>query len=260
MSRLPTIPPAIRRPTVYFPAAAVAIALVIAIGVWLSASDPLPDAAPTVDQSSPETGFAFFDIDRKTRLSKAARIRLEKQLGSAVVEHWANLDLEVNYPGFLADHFPRLARLNRDLKDEIVLDTKENPIRLIFRHTRQLETPFSRVELVFSSYTRQPLFFRIEPKKPEGKAVAETLRTRYGEPRTLAWDNRMPWDGRSGETALWERHGDILMCSVSPDRYGDPAYVITIYFLDNLEATLASKLERRGAQEEDESDAVRNAF
>lgn len=260
MSRLPTIPPTIRRPTVYIPAAAVVIALVVIIAVWLQAPDPRTGAAPATDPSSPETGFAFFDIGRDTRLSKAVRIRLEKRLGPAVVEHWANLDLDVNYPGFLADHFPRLARLNRDLKDEIVIDTEKNPIRLIFRHTRQLETPFSRVELVFSGFTRRPLFFRIEPKKPEGEAVAETLRTKYGEPRTLAWDNRMPWDGRSGETDLWERHGDILMCSVVPDRYGDPSYMIIIYFLDNLEATLDIKLERRGTREDEGSDAVRNAF
>lgn len=217
---------------------------------------PPPVAEP--EAKPPPKGFTFFNIGSDMRLDRVLQERLETELGSAVTERWANLDMSVNYLGFLDDHFPKLAELNILLKKEAPLRPKENPIRLTFRHTRRKATLFERVDLVFSSYSRKPIFFRIKPKKSEGAAVVAVIEDKYGPPdRQIQWDDDISWDGRKGETRVWKYENDLLLISVSPDRYGDPSFLIAIYYMDNLEKTADIKAENLS---QDQNSGVESAF
>lgn len=215
----------------------------IVVALILGRDAPMP---PEPAPSDPSEGFTFFDIGRNTPLTPGLRDRLEHELGSAVAERWADLNLNINYPGFLKEHFPELADLNGRLKDEDApLRPEENPVKLTFRHTGGKATPFKHVNLVFSPYSRRPIFFRIAPRKGEGAAVVRTLEDKYGAHRRIQWDDEITWDGRSGETLVWQQGDDLLTVTISPDRYGDPAYLIAIYYVDNLKKTAETKAENR---------------
>jgi hypothetical protein len=210
--------------------------------------DAPPPPQPT--PSGPAEGVTFFDIGQNTPLTPPLRDRLEKELGPAVTERWADLDLNINYPGFLEEHFPELADLNGTLKDEYApMRPEEKPVKLTFRHTGARETPFKRVDLVFSPYSRRPIFFRIQPKKGEGAAVVETIEKKYGPRGDIQWDDEITWDGRSGKTLVWRHNGDLLTVTVSPDRYGDPSYLIVIYYVKNLKKTAEIKAENQAKRE-----------
>ncbi len=210
--------------------------------------DPSPPPQPT--PSGPAEGFTFFDIGRNTPLTPPLRDRLEKELGPAVAERWADLDLNINYPGFLEEHFPELADLNGKLKDEENRPRpEEKPVKLTFRHTSGKETTFKQVDLVFSPYSRHPIFFRIRPKKGEGAALVKTIEKKYGPPGGIQWDDEITWDGRSGETLVWRRDGDLLTVTISPDRYGDPSYLIAIFYAKNLKKTAKIKAENKAKRE-----------
>lgn len=238
--------------------AAAAALLLLGITLFLILDGEAPPPAPA-DPAGQEAGpgFTFFNLGGHTVLTPALEERLEGQLGSAVRERWAHLDLSLNYPGFLPEYFPELAALNQRLKDVPPLRPEENPIRLTFRHTRRDETSFQRVDLVFSPYTRKPIFFRIIPKKEKGAAVIETLQEKYGPYRRIDWDDEIDWDGQSGQTLVWRREADLLLATITPDRYGDPSYRIAIYYVDNLRKT--ADIKERNASEETGS-GVENAF
>ncbi len=234
---------------------AIILLLLAAAYLWLGREAPVP--APGTPE--PSTGFTFFGIGPDTRLTEAVRADLQQRLGNAVDEQWSDIDLTINYKGFLADHFPVLDELNRRLKDEWNIDVGEHPIRLTFRHTRTKETPFSYVELTFAADNRKPLMFRIRPKR-EGPEILETLREKYGPPRSVDWDDRITWDGKQGRSHYWTLEGDILILSVTPDRYGNPAYRLAIYYVRNLSEALERKLERERRRGPDTDRAVKNAF
>ncbi len=217
------------------------------------------DAAPPPEPgvSDPGEGFTFFDIGRDTLLTEGLQQRLEGELGSAVKERWANLNLTLNYPGFLEAYFPQLAELNETLKDEAPLRPEETPIKLTFRHTHRKETPFRRVDLVFSSYSLKPMFFRILAKKGEGAAVVETIKDKYGPYRRIEWDDEIEWDGQEGETLVWRHNGDLLLATITPDRYGDPSFHIAIYYMENLQKTAEIKEQNRA---KDQKSGAGNAF
>ncbi len=229
-----------------------AVAALCLLGIVLTLvlgrdAPPPPEPSP----AGPADGFTFFDIGRNTPLTTALQRRLEAKLGSAVRERWADLNLNINYTGFLREHFPELAALDERLKDEEAsLRPEENPVKLTFRHTGGKETPFQHVDLVFSPFSRHPIFFRIEPKKGEGAAVVRTLEGKYGSYGTIQWDDEITWDGRSGETLFWRDHSDLLTVTIAPDRYGDPSYLIAIYYVENLKKTATIKAENRANRQE----------
>jgi hypothetical protein len=241
----------VRTRRVRISAAAAALSLLGITLFLILDRDAPPPAPPDPAVRQTDQGFTFFSLGENTVLTPALEERLEGELGSSVRERWAHLDLSLNYPGFLPEYFPELAALNRRLKETSPLRPEENPIRLTFRHTRRSETPFQRVDLVFSPYTRKPIFFRITPQKEKGAAVIETLQEKYGPYQQI------DWDGQSGQTLVWRQDADLLLATITPDRYGDPSYRISIYYVDNLRKT--AEIKERNASE-DTGSGVENAF
>ncbi len=234
-------------------ASAAAVLFLAAIGLFMARSGR-QEPPPSTPRANP-AGFTFADVDADTRLSDRLTAQLESQLGSAVTEQWSDLDLTLNYRGFLEEYFPELTILNRNLKREAApLKPEKNPLRLTFRHTRDKDTPFADVAMVFSPYTRKPMFFKLRPKKPQGADVMAAIREKYGPPRReISWDDSITlddsitWDGNRGRSFIWGIGTDLLIVSVSPDRYGDPAYEIAIFYVANMSETLRIKEAREAA-------------
>ncbi len=202
-------------------------------------------------------GFTFFSIGPETLLTDPLREELRRRLGPDVMERWSDIDLSVNHDGFLEKYFPQLELLNRKLKNEIPRDTEKNPIKLIFRHTRDKETPFSYVELVFSHYTRKPLMLKIRPKT-HTEALLNALEEKYGRPEIIQWEDDRPGIRTEGTSFYWREEGDLLILTRTPDRYGDPEYHLRIYYLENLEKTFEIKQSQETREKPGEK--VKNAF
>lgn len=191
-----------------------------------------PEAGP------PPDGIAFFDIGAGTLLSEPLRERLRRQLGSDAIEYRGLINLEVNYRGFLKDHFPELDELQRQLNYAPDERIEHNTTRLMYRYARRRNLPFRYVELLFSNYTRKPLVFRIDVGE-QGQALIDSISSTYGAPETVQW-------GGEREKALsWQEKRDRLIVSMGPNRFGDLEYQVTIYFVENLAALAARETAKR---------------
>lgn len=212
------------------------------------------EKAPQISQESPK-GFTFLDIGKNTTLTVWVERDLGNKLGAGVTERWHTIDLETNYKGFIQKYFPDLYELSQKLKTEVVLKPEENPVKLTYRHTQKKETPFAYVELVFSSHTKKPLLFRIRQKRKRAD-ITDIIRKKHGDPQIADWDENVAY-GKKGRSLYWKNNKDMLMVSVSPDRYDQPEYHIIIYYIENMEEELRIKQEKK---KKDKDEAIRNAF
>jgi hypothetical protein len=201
----------------------------------------------------PTTGFAFFDVGAETVLTPSVREHLSGQLGSGAVTGKGIVDLEVNYPGFLRDHFPELGRLNRDLNDPPMERVEHDITRLMYRYARLKNKPFYYVELVFSNHNGKPLFIKVNAKR-DGPAIIDQLVQKYGEPETVDWQES------EGKTLYWRKNGDVLTMSVAPNRIGEPEYRIAIYYAGNLKQMIEEEKKAAEAREEALKRAGKKAF
>ncbi len=198
-------------------------------------------------------GFTFFEVGPGTKLTNNLRSDLGKILGSGSVETWSTVNLEFLDAGFLDEHFPRLAELNRKLNDEQGQRIEHNTVKLTYRYIPQEVYPFDYAELLFSDYSGNPLYCRIRAKK-SGEEILSVLESKYGAP------NRIQRGGDAEFSYYWEKSGDILIYSNTPDLLGNPGYRIAIYYVGNLENMIYK--ERRGdaAGAEEKEDALKRAF
>ena len=135
------------------------------------------------DQITPDAnleGFTFFDIGADSIYNKSMRDRLDDKLGTSVVETRGLIDLTIKYQKFFEKSFPQLYRLHLQLNDTSGARVEHNIIKLTFRYAQRQNSPFYYVELIFSEYTRNPVFFRIKTKK-EGADIVDTIKTKYGK-------------------------------------------------------------------------------
>lgn len=207
--------------------------------------------------ASDAKGFTFFDIGANTALSEIVQWQLDSKLGSGVSERWTAADLSINYKGFLQEYFPQFYELNIKMKKDDVLKTEDNPIKLTYRHIRGKDAPFEYVELIFSGYTKKPLFFKIKTKK-EGKEVIDALEKKYGDPRAIDWDEKVAY-GKKGRSLYWQNNKDMLIASIIPDRFDQPEYYIIIYYAENIEENLHISRKKK-EREKQKTEAVKNAF
>lgn len=210
------------------------------------------DDAP-VGELPPASGFTFFGLGADSPYNKQVRNRLSEALGSDAVGTRTPMDLSVNYPGFLKDHFPKLGALNHRLRDEAGARVEHHTIQLTYRYARRKNRPFTYVELLFSGYTRTPLYFRIKANK-EGSDIIETFRQKYGQPRGI------DWSAQGGSSLVWQEENDFLITSETTDRFGDPAYLIVIYFIDNIERLVETERLDSERREEEQKQAGKTAF
>jgi hypothetical protein len=185
--------------------------------------------------------FTFFDLGKRSTLSKSVRNDLKQRLGRHAIEHRSIIDLDINFYGFLKKYFPSLYELNQNLNFPPRERIEHNTVKLMYRYARKENIPFDYVELVFSNYSQHPLLFRINFQKDEANII-ETLKTKYGEPLLIDWKDK------NGQSMYWEKNEDLLIVSLVPDQFGNPEYQIRIYFVENIKALRARRKKRQGVR------------
>ena len=209
-------------------------------------------AGPPGGAALPES-FTFFDIGANTRLTDALRSALQGRLGSDSISGRNVINLEINARGFLAEHFPELEALNRRLNGTAGIRVEHDTVTLAYRHMQKQNTPFDFVELIFDDVTRKPLVIRIRSGREEAN-ILETLKQRYDEPRTLFWADGV------ARAHFWEKNGDVLILSVTPNPVGRPVYEISMYYVNSIEALLKREREGRKQERQEEKSVVKDAF
>lgn len=235
--------------------AAILIAIALSAGIWCISACDGKKSETSFSQQDPK-GFTFFDIGSHTRLTDSVKNILENKLGHSVTERWRNVDLEIHYNGFIKKYFPHLHELNQKLKQEVILKPEENAIKLTYRHTRKKDTPFEYAGLLFSAYTDKPLVFKMKLKNGKSSGVIDIIREKHGQPRVIEWDENIAY-GKKGRSLCWTYKRDMLILSVTPDRYDQLEYHIVIYYVENIEKELHTKEDRK---EKKKNEVVREAF
>ncbi len=197
--------------------------------------------------------FTFFGVGSGTVLTESLREDLEETLGPGGISGRNTIDLEINYTGFLAEHFPALAVINRRLNSTGGIRVEHEATRLTHRYLRNRETPFDYVELLFADVTGRPLRVIIRSAR-EGPEIIDILRENYGQPRTL------DWGGDLNRSLVWERKGDVLIFSVQTNQFDAPVYRIDIYFVDELEALVEREEKQRLKRNQQKQKAMDKAF
>lgn len=236
----------------------IAIILCIAALFWVIILQFMKDQPEpeTVDTRIPQTkseSFVFFDLGVNTIFNKEIRQKLINQLGPDRLETWSPIDLEMHEPGFLKKIFPDLHEMNLRLNLNGGLDVGKNTIKITYRYAINKNLPFYYIKLVFSNYTKKPLFFRIK-SKIEGGYVIDTIREKYGEPR------KINWGGEEGYSLIWEKNQDILTISKVEDRIGNPEYQIMIYYVENIKELLRTRDEIIKQRRKEKTETGRTAF
>lgn len=228
------------------------ILVLLAAGIILKFDNSEKEIRPPT-ASGPIRGFTFFELGATTRFTEDIRGSLEAQLGSDVMATNTIIDLSVNYKGFLKEFFPDIHRLNLKLNDASGARVEHNVIKLTYRYALRKNTPFYYVELVFSNYTKLPLYFLIKSKK-EGAGIIDTFVTKYGAAK------KIDWAGEKGSALYWKKNNDILLVSKLEDRFGFPEYHITMYFVDNIKQLISREDKIKKEREESKKKAGKTAF
>lgn len=213
------------------------VLLVALLMIFFWDADKTAPGSPGETADAPVRGFTFLDLHADLVLTDRLKDRLKEILGSEAVETRTVIDLEMHYPGFLERYFPDLHQLNRQLNYEGIrrVRIEHNTTKLIYRYS----TPFQYVELFFSNDTRKPLLFRIRAKR-DGKDYLETLRQKYGDPQTVAWQNQ------KGNSFFWIMAKDVMILSLFVDQYNQPQFEIMICHVENIEHLLAVEKKESG--------------
>lgn len=198
-------------------------------------------------------GFTFLDLGENSNFSDAVRDNLRDQLGPDAIEKRTPLDLSINYEGFLKTHFPSLYELNRKLNSPVGERIEHNIIKLTYRYARKKKVPFEYVELVFSDYTKKPLIFRIRTKK-EGAGIVDVITRKYGDAKTIIWEME------KGKSVFWEKNRSVLIISIKDDRFGNPEYHTTIYYVPSIENLLLREQQEAKQREEEIRKTGKTAF
>jgi hypothetical protein len=188
--------------------------------------------SPEADVAQLPHSFSFFDVDVNTPLSGKLRDRLEDILGDDAVSSHNTIDLRLNLePGFLENHFPRLAQLNRELNFPPGERVEHNTTQLTYHYAVNKGLPFAYVKLLFSQYTRMPLLIRVLFEK-DTLDIRTSLEEKYGSPVEVSWQQE------NGRSLFWKKNGDFLFYCFVPDQFGNPEYRVTIYFTHRIASLL----------------------
>ncbi len=224
------------------------LGIFIPLLLLFSCGDKPPPSTP------PSSGsFTFFGVGSDTVLSDRLRKDLEEILGPGGISGQNTITLEVNYTGFLSEHFPALAVLNRRLNSTAGIRVEHDATRLTYRYLRNRDTPFDYVELLFADVTGRPLRVTIRSAR-EGPEILDILRENYGQPRTL------DWGGDINRSLVWDRKGDVLIFSVQTNQFDAPVYRIDLYYVDELEALVEREERQRLKRNQQKQKAMDKAF
>ena len=204
-------------------------------------------------KTGPLKGFTFFDLGADSKYSRSVRDELDAKLGSDSISQNNTIDLSIHEQGFLEKWFPALAELNGRLNGSPGQRVEHNTTKLMFRYARAKNTPFLYVELFFSDDTLKPLLFRITAG-PDGNAILETIRKKYGHPKEFQWGQK------EGRTQYWEDGDNVFIVSSYKNRRGAPEYLFCIYYVDNLKKMLTEEEARKKAEDARIRKAGESAF
>jgi hypothetical protein len=230
-----------------------AFLIIVFIPVLVSCGDSQQQDESTAPAAVMPESFTFFDLGINSRLNKKVRQELGDKLGRDAIEQRSILDLEINYKGFLDTYFPVLSELNRSLNFPPGERVEHNTVKLMYRYALKKNVPFDYVELVFSNYTKTPIFFKINFREDEA-GIIKTLESKYGQPQAVSWKEE------NGNSMYWMRNGDFLIVSLVPDQFGNPTYQIVIYFVKNLEQLIAAEKAERKEKSLERTQSGKTAF
>ncbi len=237
----------------YLKTALYAILSIVLVPVFVSCSDSQqPDDATAPAAVLPES-FTFFDLGINSRLDEKTREDLGDKLGRDAIEYRSILDLEINYKGFLQKYFPGLNKLNQNLNFPPRERVEHNTVKLMYRYALKKNVPFDYVELVFSNYTKAPIFFKINFREDD-TGIINTLESKYGQPQVISWKEE------GGQSLSWKKNSDFLIVSQVPDQFGNPRYQIVIYFVKNLEKLIATEQNERREKSLERTQSGEKAF
>lgn len=182
--------------------------------------------------SAPES-FHFMEIGVNTVVDAAVRDRLRAALGSDGINRSATIDLELKYKGFLKEYYPDLAGLNKRLNVSDVVRKEYPATKLTYRNTKQMDTFFDYVELVYANESGYPLVIKMIAKK-EIPELMNTVKEKYGPPERTPIDN-----GRSYSLS-WLKNKDVFVIARILGRYGQPEYYMMIVFVNRLNRFLSA--------------------
>jgi len=240
----------------YFFIGAILLVVLTAIGFFLfgnNDSDGTDQPVKQTSESRPSGGFTFFDIGPTSIFSGKIREVLEKQLGPSVLETNGLIDLTIKYRSFFERNFPDLFRLHMRLNDETGARVEHNIIKLTFRYAQRKNTPFFYVELIFSNFSKKPLFFRIKSKK-EGAIIVDKFKKKYGK------SMRIDQADTEDTTLYWKDNKDYLVVNMTKDRFGAPEFHIMIYYVENIEELISTEEKEKSRQQEVRKKAGQIAF
>ena len=210
------------------------------------------DKAPASSPEYPES-FTFFDIGVNRADTEELRNELKSRLGRVAVTGKDILDLNLLPKISLAERFPDLDRLNRQLNPDLRA-RREYAIRsLTYRYPQRVNPSFSYARLVFSEKHQFPLVITVNAAS-EGAAILETLSEKYGSPRVEQL-------GDSGRTLWsWTRNGDHMIVLKQINRFGRPEHLITIYYVRRIQDLIQEEADRTRQVAEERKKAGKSAF
>ena len=243
----------IKNRKVQISAAAVLLCLILVFIIIIAQDNDETSRSQAIITEKQEAGFTFFDMGGYTPYTDNLREELQQMLGSDVLETKSTIDLTTNYIGFLKSYFPEIHRLNMKLNDKTGARVEHNVIKLTYRYALKKNTPFFYIELVFSNYSKKPLYFKINAKK-EAVDIIDEIREKYGEPQKIEISETR------GTAFKWERNNDVFVISKKKDRFGFPEFHLMIYFIENIKELISIEDKERTQREEIRKKAVRKAF
>lgn len=208
------------------------------------------------ETSSPATShpsFTFFDLNANSRYSDSIRSNLARKLGSVAIARRNTIDLSIVNDLFLKTYFPHLNELNLSLNWLPRERVEHHSTKLMYRYAQKLGVPFRYVELYFSDYTQQPLFFRILAG-PDGAPVLDSIKEKYGPPKEI--------EDPAGEGRIiyWQKEKDVFLVYAAKDLYGKLQFTFCIYYVANLEQLLTTEKQEREAKADKIKKAGKSAF
>ncbi len=202
---------------------------------------------------NPENAFTFFGVGPHTEINRNLREELKNTLGSDAIETRTTINLEILYSGFILDYLPDIHQLNKKLNENARQRIEHDTIKITFRYIPDKIKSFNYVELLFSNHSRKPLYSKIRAKD-DGIEILEVLKSRYGESEKIVWGGPEEW------AFIWKSHGDILVFSNKPDKFGNPQYHLMIYYVANIEDLIEKETKEKLLQEEEAKKQLKRAF
>jgi hypothetical protein len=227
--------------------------IIISIAAIMVFKGDIEDKSSSGGPNDRINGFTFFDVGADTQVTRNLRSELEEKLGSGSLETWSTINLEFLFPGFLNQYFPELYRLNRKLNDERGQRIEHDTVKLTYRYIPKEIFPFDYVELMFSRKSGLPLYCFIKTKNA-GDGIASLLKSKFGEPRKIDWGNPEEY------SLVWNKSGDDLIFSNTPDLLGSPTYQIVIYFTSNIKHMIKTEKKDNGQSSKNKDNVLKKAF